>query len=145
MPRTSRPQSYYDDIKTKFKEERDKRLTYRPPGTTQYTSELTGELEKYSTDPWRKEAPDREPINDQVEVLFIGGGFSALLTSGRLHERGIENIRIVERGSDVGGTWYWNRYPGAACDVVSYDYLPCLLYTSPSPRDLSTSRMPSSA
>ena len=51
MPRTSRPQSYYDDIKTKFKEERDKRLTYRPPGTTQYTSELTGELEKYSTDP----------------------------------------------------------------------------------------------
>ena len=126
MPRTSRPQSYYDDIKTKFKEERDKRLTYRPPGTTQYTSELTGELEKYSTDPWRKEAPDREPINDQVEVLFIGGGFSALLTSGRLHERGIENIRIVERGSDVGGTWYWNRYPGAACDVVSYDYLPLL-------------------
>lgn len=126
MPLTSRPQSYYDDIKTKFKEERDKRLTYRPPGTTQYTSELTGELEKYSTDPWRKEAPDREPINDQVEVLFIGGGFSALLTSGRLHERGIENIRIVERGSDVGGTWYWNRYPGAACDVVSYDYLPLL-------------------
>ena len=75
MPRTSKPQSYYDDIKTKFKEERDKRLTYRPPGTTQYTSELTGELEKYSTDPWRKEAPDREPINDQVEVLFIGGAF----------------------------------------------------------------------
>ena len=46
----------------------------------------------------------------EVEVLFIGGGFSALLTSARLRERGLESIRIVERGSDVGGTWYWNRY-----------------------------------
>ena len=59
-------------------------------------------------------------------MLFIGGGFSALLTSARLREKGVESIRIVERGADVGGTWYWNRYPGAACDVVSYDYLPLL-------------------
>src|SRR6185503_4823433 len=68
----------------------------------------------------------RAPINDTVEVLFIGGGFSALLTAARLRERGVESIRIVERGADVGGTWYWNRYPGAACDVPSYDYLPLL-------------------
>ena len=61
-----------------------------------------------------------------MEVLFIGGGFSALLTSARLREKGVASIRIVERGADVGGTWYWNRYPGAACDVVSYDYLPLL-------------------
>ena len=59
-------------------------------------------------------------------MLFIGGGFSALLTSARLRERGVESIRIVERGADVGGTWYWNRYPGVACDVVAYDYLPLL-------------------
>jgi len=59
-------------------------------------------------------------------VLFIGGGFSALLTSARLREKGVESIRIVERGADVGGTWYWNRYPGVACDVVAYDYLPLL-------------------
>ena len=59
-------------------------------------------------------------------MLFIGGGFSALLTSARLRERGVESIRIVERGGDVGGTWYWNRYPGVACDVVAYDYLPLL-------------------
>ena len=59
-------------------------------------------------------------------MLFIGGGFSALLTAARLRERGVESIRIVERGADVGGTWYWNRYPGAACDVPSYDYLPLL-------------------
>ena len=59
-------------------------------------------------------------------MLFIGGGFSALLTAARLRERGVTSIRIVERGADVGGTWYWNRYPGAACDVPSYDYLPLL-------------------
>ena len=59
-------------------------------------------------------------------MLFIGGGFSALLTSARLREVGVETIRIVERGGDVGGTWYWNRYPGVACDVISYDYLPLL-------------------
>jgi cyclohexanone monooxygenase len=59
-------------------------------------------------------------------VLFIGGGFSALLTSARLREVGVESIRIVERGADVGGTWYWNRYPGVACDVPAYDYLPLL-------------------
>jgi cation diffusion facilitator CzcD-associated flavoprotein CzcO len=68
----------------------------------------------------------RAPLSDEVEVLFIGGGFSALLTSARLREKGVESIRIVERGADVGGTCYWNRYPGVACDVVSYDYLPLL-------------------
>jgi cation diffusion facilitator CzcD-associated flavoprotein CzcO len=126
MPRPKRPQQYYDQIKDKFREERDLRLAYRPPGTHQYTSELNGDLAKYAVDPYAKDVPSREPIRDEVEVLFIGGGFSALLTSARLRERGLESIRIVERGSDVGGTWYWNRYPGAACDVVSYDYLPLL-------------------
>ena len=120
------PQQYYDQIKDKFREERNLRLGYRPPGTDQFTSEFSGDLAKYAVDPYAKDVPSREPISDEVEVLFIGGGFSALLTSARLRERGIESVRIVERGSDVGGTWYWNRYPGAACDVVSYDYLPLL-------------------
>ena len=75
MPRTSRPQSYYDDIKTKFKEERDKRLTYQPPGTTQYTSELTGELEKYSTDPWRKEAPIANQSTIKLRSYLSVGAF----------------------------------------------------------------------
>jgi cation diffusion facilitator CzcD-associated flavoprotein CzcO len=119
-------QDYYDEIKDKFKQERDIRVEYRPEGTAQYTSELVGDLEKYAIDPFAEEEVSRDPINDQVEVLFIGGGFSALLTSARLREKGVESIRIVERGADVGGTWYWNRYPGVACDVVGYDYLPLL-------------------
>lgn len=124
MPQHS--QDYYDEIKDKFKQERDIRVEYRPEGTAQYTSELVGDLEKYAIDPFAEEEVSRDPINDQVEVLFIGGGFSALLTSARLREKGVESIRIVERGADVGGTWYWNRYPGVACDVVGYDYLPLL-------------------
>jgi cation diffusion facilitator CzcD-associated flavoprotein CzcO len=123
---TDKPQEYYDRIKAKFAEERDKRLAYRPDGLSQYTSDLSGELAKYETDPWAEEWIEREPIEDYVECLFIGGGFSALLTAARLRERGVESIRIVEKGSDVGGTWYWNRYPGAACDVSAYDYLPLL-------------------
>jgi len=120
------PQSYYDDIKQRFAEERDLRLSYRPPGTQLYTSDLDGDLARYAEDPYATERVERPPAHDEVEVLFIGGGFSALLTSARLRQKGVESIRIIERGADVGGTWYWNRYPGVACDVVSYDYLPLL-------------------
>jgi len=126
LAKPKRPQEFYEAIKQKFAEERDLRLKYRPEGTSQYTSDLTGELAKYEIDPYGGELKPRDPINDTVECLFIGGGFSALLTSARLRQRGVESIRIVERGADVGGTWYWNRYPGAACDVVAYDYLPLL-------------------
>ena len=124
--REPRPQSYYDAIKARFAEERDLRLAYRPEGTGQYTSDLTGDLARYESDPYADTPQPRPAIDDTVEVLFIGGGFSALLTSARLREKGVQSIRIVERGADVGGTWYWNRYPGVACDVVSYDYLPLL-------------------
>jgi cation diffusion facilitator CzcD-associated flavoprotein CzcO len=123
---SAEPQAYYDGIKARFAQERDLRLDYRPEGTAQFTSDLTGALAKYEIDPHAEEPTPRTALKDTVEVLFIGGGFSALLTSARLREKGVESIRIVERGADVGGTWYWNRYPGVACDVVSYDYLPLL-------------------
>jgi cyclohexanone monooxygenase len=126
MPKHREPNSYYDDIKQKFREERDLRLSRRPEGRAQFTSDFNGALDRYAIDPFAGEAKAREPINDQVEVLFIGGGISALLTSARLREKGVGSIRIVERGADVGGTWYWNRYPGIACDVPAYDYLPLL-------------------
>lgn len=120
------PQAYYDAIKARFAEERDVRLNFRPEGSKQYDTALEGELARYDEDPYGGEVTPREPLNDEVECLIIGGGFSALLTSARLREIGVESLRIVERGADVGGTWYWNRYPGIACDVPSYDYLPLL-------------------
>src|SRR5262245_1586792 len=122
----SRPRESYDRIKERFAQERDLRLGQRPEGTAQYTSDLTGDLARYAIDPHAIAAEPRAPLDDTVECLFIGGGFSALMTAARLREYGVESIRIVERGADVGGTWYWNRYPGVACDVVSYDYLPLL-------------------
>ena len=59
-------------------------------------------------------------------MALIGGGFGGLLAGARLRERGVESLRIIEKGGDVGGTWYWNRYPGIACDIESYVYLPLL-------------------
>jgi cyclohexanone monooxygenase len=68
----------------------------------------------------------REPLTDEVDVVLIGGGFGGLLAGSRLRQLGVENIRIIEKGGDFGGTWYWNRYPGIACDIESYVYLPLL-------------------
>src|SRR5262249_56877785 len=63
---------------------------------------------------------------DAVGVAIIGGGFGGLLMGARLRQAGIDDFLLIEKGGDVGGTWYWNRYPGAACDVESYIYLPLL-------------------
>src|SRR5260370_8285945 len=72
----TRPQDFYDSIKRKFAEERDLRLSYRPEGTAQYTSDLSGKLSRYEVDPYAGEVTPRDPINDTVEVLFIGAGIS---------------------------------------------------------------------
>src|SRR5260370_42686653 len=92
--RQRQPQEYYEKIKDKFAEERDLRLGYRPEGTRQYTSDLSGDFARYEIDPYGGEVPAREPISDTVECLFIGGGVSALLTSPRLPQAGGERIRI---------------------------------------------------
>jgi cyclohexanone monooxygenase len=109
-------------LKAKYRTERDKRL--RREGNEQYV-EIKGRLAHYLDDPYV--APvTRAPITDETEVLIVGGGFGGMLAAARLREAGIDDIRIVEKGGDFGGTWYWNRYPGAACDIESYIYLPLL-------------------
>ncbi len=133
--KSEKPQEYYDAIKQRFAEERDLRVKYKPSGTNEYIYELEGDLARYEVDTYAPAPAPRAPINDTVECLFIGGGFSALLASAKLREYGVESIRIVERAADVGGTWYWNRYPGIACDVVSYDYLPLLDEMNYVPKD----------
>ncbi len=79
--------------------------------------------------------PKREPVHDEIDVVIVGGGFAGLIVGGRLREAGIENIRIVDRGGDFGGTWYWNRYPGVQCDVESYTYMPLLEELGYMPKD----------
>ena len=112
-----------DVLRAKYREERDKRL--RPEGLGQYV-EMKGRFAEFERDPWVENVTAREPLFDESDVVIIGGGFSGLLAAARLREKGVDDIRVVEKGGDFGGTWYWNRYPGLACDVESYIYLPML-------------------
>ena len=110
-------------LKAKYRAERDKRL--RAEGSAQY-QDISGRFAHYLDDPYVTPGFSRAPLTAEVEVVVVGGGFGGLLTGARLREAGIEDIRLIEKGGDFGGTWYWNRYPGAACDVESYIYLPLL-------------------
>jgi cyclohexanone monooxygenase len=110
-------------LKARYRAERDRRL--RADGNEQYR-EITGQFAHYLEDPYVAPGFAREPLTDEVEVVVIGGGFGGLLAAARLREAGVEDLRVIEKGGDFGGTWYWNRYPGAACDIESYVYLPLL-------------------
>lgn len=112
-------------LKKKYDLERDKRLTFRPEGKNQYIRMRGSKFESRLHDPYT-EFQEREAKHLHVDVAIVGGGFAGLLSAARLIEHGFSNICIIERGGDFGGTWYWNRYPGAACDVQSYIYLPLL-------------------
>lgn len=61
-------------------------------------------------------------IGESTEVLIIGAGFSGACAGIRLKERGLDDFLIVDKADGVGGTWFWNRYPGAACDIPSHFY-----------------------
>jgi cyclohexanone monooxygenase len=113
-----------DALREKYRQEREKRL--RPDGEAQYV-ELSGDFARYAEDdPYADPGFTRAPLTDEIEVAVIGGGFSGLLAGARLSDAGITDFRIIEAGGDFGGTWYWNRYPGAQCDIESYCYLPLL-------------------
>ena len=58
---------------------------------------------------------------DDVDVVVVGAGFSGLYLLHRLRQLGF-STRVLELADDVGGTWYWNRYPGARCDIPTTDY-----------------------
>ena len=112
-----------DALRTKYRAERDRRV--RSDGNAQYR-EVKGDFAHYLDDPYVDPGFTRAPLTDEVDVVVVGGGFGGLLTAARLREAGVARVRIIEKGGDFGGTWYWNRYPGAACDVESYVYLPLL-------------------
>ena len=112
-----------DDLAKKYRIERDKRL--RQDGNDQY-QEVSGEFSYFAEDPYISTELERDPLEDEVEVIIIGGGFGGMLAAVRLKEAGVYNFRIIEKGGNFGGTWYWNRYPGASCDIESYIYFPLL-------------------
>jgi cyclohexanone monooxygenase len=121
-------------LRAKYAHERDKRL--RPDGNDQYLR-LEGTLAHYLDDPYLP-VTEREPKTDDVTVAFIGGGFAGLVTGARLKEVGVDDVRLIDKGGDFGGTWYWNRYPGAQCDTAAFVYMPLLEETGHMPTEKYT-------
>ncbi|MGE2692497.1 flavin-containing monooxygenase [Mycolicibacterium pulveris] len=109
------------ELARKYAQEREKRI--RADGAGQYIPvEIGSEVE---ADPFTKTQP-REPITKDTEVAVIGAGFAGLLSAVHLRKEGVDDITVIDKAADFGGTWYWNRYPGIACDTDSYLYLPLL-------------------
>ena len=118
-------------LKAKYRAERDKRI--RADGNAQYRR-IDGVLSHYLEDPYIPRV-ERAALEDHVTFAFIGGGFAGLVTGARLVEAGVKDVRIIEKGGDFGGTWYWNRYPGAQCDTASMVYMPLLEETGHRPSE----------
>ena len=116
-------------LRAKYRAERDKRI--RPEGNDQYV-QPTGRFAHFVDDPY-VERVERAPLFDEVTVAVIGAGFSGLVTGARLKQAGIDDVRLIDGGGDFGGTWYWNRYPGAMCDTAAMVYLPLLEETGHMP------------
>ena len=112
----------HEALRRRYAAERGKRL--RPDGNEQYV-EPTGRFASLLDDPYVTPI-DRPARTDEVEVAVIGGGFAGLTTGAMLRQQGIDDIVIIEAGGDLGGVWYWNRYPGAMCDTAAMIYLPLL-------------------
>jgi cation diffusion facilitator CzcD-associated flavoprotein CzcO len=122
------PQIDKGALLAKYRAERDKRR--RADGNAQYLP-LKG---RFAHDPYTPVA-QRETKTDHVTFAFIGGGFAGLPTCARMVEAGVQDVRIIEKGGDFGGTWYWNRYPGAQCDTASMVYMPLLEETGNRPTE----------
>src|SRR5215204_5106579 len=68
------------------------------------------------------EAPTADTIPAEVDIAVVGSGFSGLCMAIKLREAGVEDFVVLERGAKVGGTWWFNTYPGCGCDVPSHLY-----------------------
>jgi cation diffusion facilitator CzcD-associated flavoprotein CzcO len=110
-------------VHAKYQEERAKRLV-ESRGILQ---DLRGDerFARYLQDPFTPFI-DRDPISEDVDVAIIGAGIAGVVLGAKLRDAGVARIRLIDKAGGVGGTWYWNRYPGLYCDVESYIYMPLL-------------------
>ncbi|KQW42668.1 monooxygenase [Nocardioides sp. Root1257] len=120
-----------DELYCRYEQER--RLRVRSEGSAQYTG-AAGAFAHFGEDPWITDPIDREPITGHSSTIIIGGGFGGLVTAARLRGAGFDDVRIIESAGDFGGTWYWNRYPGAMCDIEAHIYMPMLEEMGYSPK-----------
>jgi len=112
-----------DELRARYRAERDKRI--RPEGIGQFV-EPAGEFSHYVDDPYVAPGFTRDALSDEVDAVIVGAGIGGLLAGARFRDAGLDRIRVIDKAGDFGGTWYWNRYPGARCDTESYIYLPLL-------------------
>ena len=114
-----------DELRERYEYERLKRL--RDDGADQYI-EIAGTFARYAEDdPYADPAfTPRADRPTRSRSPSSAAGSAACSPRARLTEQGVTDFRIIEAGGDFGGTWYWNRYPGAQCDIESYCYLPLL-------------------
>jgi cyclohexanone monooxygenase len=110
-------------LREKYIAERNKRLNSRVGRSYKLAKDQPKELIDAL---WSKAVLNRAPVEEELDVLVVGGGMSGIMTAGRLVQQGVTSLRLLERGADFGGTWFWNQYPGAACDTESYIYMPFL-------------------
>ncbi len=110
-------------VRAKYAEERAKRIT-QGRGVI-HDLQLEEEFAEYTTDPFTPFIP-RDPVTRDVEVAIIGAGMSGVVVGARLKEEGVDGVVLIDKAGGIGGTWYWNRYPGVMCDVESYIYMPML-------------------
>ncbi|HET6952962.1 MAG TPA: NAD(P)/FAD-dependent oxidoreductase [Acidimicrobiales bacterium] len=119
-------------VHAKYLAERDKRLV---PGRAEIRDLATDQhFAMFRADPFNPVTP-RSPVTDDVDVVIVGAGIAGVLAGTHLRKAGIERIRVVDSAGGIGGTWYWNRYPGVMCDVESYIYLPMLEELDYVPKD----------
>jgi cation diffusion facilitator CzcD-associated flavoprotein CzcO len=112
-----------ETVRAKYLAERDRRLV---PGRADIRDLGADEhFAHYRDDPFTPFI-ERDAVADEVDVVIVGGGIAGVLAGAELRKAGIERIRIIDHAGGIGGTWYWNRYPGVMCDVESYIYIPML-------------------
>jgi cation diffusion facilitator CzcD-associated flavoprotein CzcO len=110
-------------VRAKYLTERDRRLVEGRADIRDLDHDES--FASYRDDPFTPFSA-REPIAEEVDVVIVGGGIAGVLAGVNLRKAGIERIRIVDQAGGIGGTWYWNQYPGVMCDVESYSYMPML-------------------
>jgi len=120
LPEFKKDAAFDENAKEKYREFKEDRL-----GTDDYMA-IEGKNARYLEDHYSSEPVKRDSLMDECEILCVGSGFAGLLLWYKLSKAGFTDVRFCEKGGDVGGTWYWNRYPGVACDVEAYSYLPLL-------------------
>ena len=110
-------------VQRKYAEERDRRVE----GNRSSVSDLWRDerLAAYLDDPFT-DFIERDPVTEDVDVAIVGAGIAGVVTGAKLKDQGDYTVALIDTAGGVGGTWYWNRYPGVMCDVESYIYMPML-------------------